>query len=1001
MKNFSILVFLFVFITIPIYSQITIHVPGDYPTIQAGINAANNGDIVLVADGLYYENINFNGKAITVASNFLNDGNESHIENTIIDGSQPSHPDTGSVVLFISGEDTNSVLCGFTITGGSGTYYSLENYRLGGGIILFGSGAKICHNIITSNTIDNSTIYTRCHGGGIFAALSTSLIIANNVISNNTLENYSVLGGGISLYSSGLTWIISNKIINNVINGTGGSGGGIDIFGTNSELYIKNNIIKGNQALTNNYGGGGIDVYESYSPVFISNNLIAENKGYQGGGVLVENYVDEDSRKMKSINFKNHNPGESKIFDNPTSFSNELIFEATIESNTIVNNNATTYCGGIFCLNASPEIRNSIIWGNQAPAGPQIEGAGFVEYSDVEGGYPGTGNIDIDPEFADSTYYLLTENVSLCIDAGDPDPMYNDVEDPNNPGFALYPAMGTLRNDMGAFGGPNSTWASVLSDTLYVPGDYSTIQTAIDATVNGNVVLVADGTYFENINFKGKAITVASHFLIDGNESHIENTIIDGSQPSNPDSGSVVSFISGEDTTSVLSGFTITGGTGTYYAQYDDISGGGINIFQSGAKICNNIIENNSVDYNNYTHGAGILADVYSNSLIIENNIIRNNSANATVGTNGGGIGMWNTGYARIVNNKILDNTVTCSVRAWGAGIHCNGVSREVYILNNIISSNECTTNAHGGGGIAIYNGTPTIKNNLIAHNSTLKGGGVLVESGSYSLSSSGIEIQGKSLQNNRSKNPGKANSKLTQSETLLENNTIVDNTVILYGGGIFISAGIPEIMNCIIWGNTQLSGPQISGTADVQYSDVEGGYAGTGNMNEDPNFDDTTYFCLNQDSHCIDAGNPDPIYYDVEDPQRPGFALLPARGSLTNDMGHFGGPSSLWSTWDIPVSVERDETENGLPDAFTLSQNYPNPFNPTTTIVYGLRERTNVLLKLFDVLGSEIEIFVSGEQDAGYYEIEFNASRLASGIYFYRLQAGSFVETKKMMLLK
>jgi hypothetical protein len=98
---------------------------------------------------------------------------------------------------------------------------------------------------------------------------------------------------------------------------------------------------------------------------------------------------------------------------------------------------------------------------------------------------------------------------------------------------------------------------------------------------------------------------------------------------------------------------------------------------------------------------------------------------------------------------------------------------------------------------------------------------------------------------------------------------------------------------------------------------------------------------------------------------------------------------------------VERDETENGLPDAFTLSQNYPNPFNPTTTIIYGLRERTNVELKLFDVLGCEIEIFVSGEQDAGYYEIEFNASILASGIYFYRLQAGSFVETKKMILMK
>jgi len=100
-----------------------------------------------------------------------------------------------------------------------------------------------------------------------------------------------------------------------------------------------------------------------------------------------------------------------------------------------------------------------------------------------------------------------------------------------------------------------------------------------------------------------------------------------------------------------------------------------------------------------------------------------------------------------------------------------------------------------------------------------------------------------------------------------------------------------------------------------------------------------------------------------------------------------------------IITSVESFSSEPPL--HFSLEQNYPNPFNPTTTIVYGLREKTNVELKVFDVLGREVETIVNSEQDAGYYEIEFNASKLASGIYFYRLQAGSFVETKKMVLMK
>ena len=92
---------------------------------------------------------------------------------------------------------------------------------------------------------------------------------------------------------------------------------------------------------------------------------------------------------------------------------------------------------------------------------------------------------------------------------------------------------------------------------------------------------------------------------------------------------------------------------------------------------------------------------------------------------------------------------------------------------------------------------------------------------------------------------------------------------------------------------------------------------------------------------------------------------------------------------------------ENGLPLNFSLSQNYPNPFNPTTKLRFGLPERTNAKLTVYDILGRVISTLVNGELEAGYHEVNFDASKLSSGIYFYRLQAGNFVDMKKMILAK
>lgn len=105
-------------------------------------------------------------------------------------------------------------------------------------------------------------------------------------------------------------------------------------------------------------------------------------------------------------------------------------------------------------------------------------------------------------------------------------------------------------------------------------------------------------------------------------------------------------------------------------------------------------------------------------------------------------------------------------------------------------------------------------------------------------------------------------------------------------------------------------------------------------------------------------------------------------------------------ATWGLSGTVGV-ENEDQIPTQYSLSQNYPNPFNPSTTIYFSVPSSEYVTLKVFDVLGNEVATLINEEKPAGSYQVDFKASQLSSGIYFYTINAGSFVETKKMILMK
>jgi hypothetical protein len=129
---------------------------------------------------------------------------------------------------------------------------------------------------------------------------------------------------------------------------------------------------------------------------------------------------------------------------------------------------------------------------------------------------------------------------------------------------------------------------------------------------------------------------------------------------------------------------------------------------------------------------------------------------------------------------------------------------------------------------------------------------------------------------------------------------------------------------------------------------------------------------------------------------------------SYQNDGLHpdAAGHKKMGESIDLNLFVEGlstgvNEKSGYRSNTFSLSQNYPNPFNPSTEIAFNLAEQSFVTLKVYDILGREVAFLVNEEKPAGIYRINFNASELGCGIYFYQLKAGIFSETKKMTLVK
>jgi cytoskeletal protein CcmA (bactofilin family) len=365
MKLLILLIAKFFLFLSSLKAQDTLHVPSEFSEIQTAIDSSNNGDLILVADGIYYENINYNGKAITVASNFIIDGDTNHINNTIIDGSQNVNPDSGSVVYFVSGEDTTSILKGFTITGGSGTlivFPGSETDRIAGGIFIDNSGSKMTHNRIVGNNAVMSIPGTDLRlavGGGLGAVTVDphSLLIENNLIDSNMVSSVgTAYGGGIVIVENSVgaynVNISNNTITNNIVVSTGVEAEDIAVSG--GILCVMNRVTIINNNLSNN-------------------NINSVNLCIGAGLTLAGTSAEEDSRIESNIIINNS-------FQNAPCLGGGIHLSGangvTVASNVIKNNSATVG-GGLLLDTSVPFLSKNLIAGN---ASVEAGGGILIDY---------------------------------------------------------------------------------------------------------------------------------------------------------------------------------------------------------------------------------------------------------------------------------------------------------------------------------------------------------------------------------------------------------------------------------------------------------------------------------------------------------------------------------------------------------------------------------------------------------------------------------------------
>ena len=758
-----------------------------YAVIQTAIDASVNGDTIIVSSGTYTENINFNGKSIVLASDFLLTGDTSYISSTIIDGNQ-----NGTVVTIKNDEGKGSEVCkivGFTITNGSGT----QGY--GGGfwiedVYVTLDNLIIRDNYSTANFIDQ--------GSAIYCINNSQVIFTNLEVFNNStfwrvimiynlcsgyLENINMYNntnghfdGVLSVGSYSTVFGKNISILNNTDKGLQ--------VGNNSSVYLINSTISDN----NHYG---IDV--NAGKLYLLNSIVSNNQEFDGTEIRIVTWGELNSYysyvpNYNSVTSPNWMVGYYNLNSgNIISSSNDSLFV------DIANNNASLANISIAIGAGNDTILSPVDYNGNIFSQPFFSQFNLTQIpiTDLDGNLrPNpTGS---NPDMGAYENSLATPDILGCMDPTSL--IYNPNANINDSSLCCYVSgcMDILANNYDPLACFSNSSCTYDINNITQGNGYGIIQTALDSSVNGDTIIINAGTYAENLTITTN-IVLASQHLLTNDTSYISSTIIDGNQ-----AGRVIRITENQQNIYDLDSLKITidGLTIQNGDQYEN--GGGIYLFNSQDNNNwpekHNIVLSNLNLKNNSTQSNGGAISIIASNCSLKNLSVSNNTA---------------TGYYGAIHLKLLGKAIVenCNIFNNSSSYYAGGLGIEnldtIYVNSSNIYNN--TSEDYGGGAYYANSDVMKIESTNIYNNTSNNtgGGGVFVTGGDK------IEILNSTIsQNNCETSAGGLGIDYTDSIIINSTNFIGNESENNYGAIFLNNIGIDyiNISNCDIVGNKATS---------------------------------------------------------------------------------------------------------------------------------------------------------------------------------------------------